>query len=178
MNPTSNIKLYWTSHCWFSHSGACVLMFVFCINRCSRSGVGSRITFTNKRSLPSSLAGLRGCKRFQASAVNYSTMLLEADSERLYVGARGAVFALDASDIAAIPALTVSLFVVCCCVLCTSAATSLTLTWLHLHYTMQEPLRKSYSCQLHKLIYQWEKSEDLTTATSHCTEFISSPMCN
>ncbi|XP_028278755.1 semaphorin-4G [Parambassis ranga] len=52
-------------------------------------------------------SGLRGCKRFQASAVNYSTMLLEADSERLYVGARGAVFALDASDISAIPALTI-----------------------------------------------------------------------
>lgn len=38
-------------------------------------------------------------------------MLLEADSERLYVGARGAVFALNASDISASSALTVSLFV-------------------------------------------------------------------
>lgn len=37
-------------------------------------------------------------------------MLLEADSERLYVGARGAVFALNASDISASSALTVSLF--------------------------------------------------------------------
>ncbi|XP_068184174.1 semaphorin-4G-like isoform X2 [Antennarius striatus] len=34
-------------------------------------------------------------------------MLLEADSERLYVGARGAVFALNASDISAEPALAI-----------------------------------------------------------------------
>lgn len=38
-------------------------------------------------------------------------MFLKADSERLYVGARGAVFALNASDISASSALTVSLFV-------------------------------------------------------------------
>lgn len=45
-------------------------------------------------------------------------MLLEADRERLYVGARGAVFALNASDISASSARTVSLFcfyVVACC---------------------------------------------------------------
>uniref|UniRef100_I3KQ36 Semaphorin 4G n=1 Tax=Oreochromis niloticus TaxID=8128 RepID=I3KQ36_ORENI len=48
-----------------------------------------------------------GCRHFQSSAVNYSTMLLEADSERLYVGARGAVFALNASDISASSALTI-----------------------------------------------------------------------
>ncbi|TMS04236.1 Semaphorin-4G [Larimichthys crocea] len=51
--------------------------------------------------------GLQGCRRFQSSAVNYSTMLLEADSERLYVGARGAVFALNASDISASSAPTI-----------------------------------------------------------------------
>lgn len=55
-------------------------------------------------------SGLQGCRRFQSSAVNYSTLLLEADSERLYVGARGAVFALSASDVSASSALTVSLF--------------------------------------------------------------------
>lgn len=56
--------------------------------------------------------GLRGCRRFSSSsAVNYSAMLLEADSRRLFVGARGAAFALDAADISASPALTVSLFV-------------------------------------------------------------------
>lgn len=63
-------------------------------------------------------SGLQGCRRFQSSAVNYSTMLLEADRERLYVGARGAVFALNASDISASSARTVSLFcfyVVACC---------------------------------------------------------------
>lgn len=49
-------------------------------------------------------------------------MLLEADSERLYVGARGAVFALNASDISASSALTVSLFI--CCV-----AACFVLTW-------------------------------------------------
>ncbi|XP_039995562.1 semaphorin-4G isoform X1 [Xiphias gladius] len=52
-------------------------------------------------------SGLQGCRRFQSSAVNYSTILLEADSERLYVGARGAVFALNASDISAISAPTI-----------------------------------------------------------------------
>uniref|UniRef100_A0A3B4U5I0 Semaphorin 4G n=1 Tax=Seriola dumerili TaxID=41447 RepID=A0A3B4U5I0_SERDU len=52
-------------------------------------------------------SGLQGCRRFQSSAVNYSTMLLEAESERLYVGARGAVFALNASDISASSALTI-----------------------------------------------------------------------
>ncbi|KAM9727223.1 semaphorin-4G-like [Menidia menidia] len=43
-------------------------------------------------------SGLQG-RRFRSSAVNYSTVLLEEDSGRLYVGARGAVFALNASDI-------------------------------------------------------------------------------
>ncbi|XP_054885596.1 semaphorin-4G-like [Poeciliopsis prolifica] len=51
--------------------------------------------------------GLQGYRRFASSAVNYSTMLLEADSERLYVGARGAVFALNASDISPGSALTI-----------------------------------------------------------------------
>uniref|UniRef100_A0A8D0AH34 Semaphorin 4G n=1 Tax=Sander lucioperca TaxID=283035 RepID=A0A8D0AH34_SANLU len=50
---------------------------------------------------------LQGCRRFQSSAVNYSTMFLEADSERLYVGARGAVFALNASDISVSSVLTI-----------------------------------------------------------------------
>uniref|UniRef100_A0A672FB66 Semaphorin 4G n=2 Tax=Salarias fasciatus TaxID=181472 RepID=A0A672FB66_SALFA len=52
-------------------------------------------------------SGLQGCRRFHSSAVNYSSMLLEADSERLYVGARGAAFALNASDISASSALTI-----------------------------------------------------------------------
>uniref|UniRef100_A0A8C2ZJG8 Semaphorin 4G n=1 Tax=Cyclopterus lumpus TaxID=8103 RepID=A0A8C2ZJG8_CYCLU len=56
---------------------------------------------------PPLLSGLQGCRRFQSSAVGYSTMLLEADSERLFVGARGAVFALNASDISASSALTI-----------------------------------------------------------------------
>ncbi|KAG7216342.1 hypothetical protein INR49_021746 [Caranx melampygus] len=50
---------------------------------------------------------VQGCRRFQSSAVNYSTMLLEADGERLYVAARGAVFALNASDISSKSALTI-----------------------------------------------------------------------
>lgn len=54
-------------------------------------------------------SGLQGCRRFQAPAVNYSTVLLEAESQRLYVGARGAVFALDAANISASAALAVSL---------------------------------------------------------------------
>lgn len=58
-------------------------------------------------------------------------MLLEAESERLYVGARGAVFALNASDISASSALTVSLFVpVLLHVVC---LISLSPPWLHFH---------------------------------------------
>ncbi|XP_077438250.1 semaphorin-4G-like isoform X2 [Vanacampus margaritifer] len=50
---------------------------------------------------------LQGCRRFSSpSAVNYSTLLLEAGSQRLYIGARGAAFALDAADISARPVLT------------------------------------------------------------------------
>ncbi|XP_077438245.1 semaphorin-4G-like isoform X1 [Vanacampus margaritifer] len=51
---------------------------------------------------------LQGCRRFSSpSAVNYSTLLLEAGSQRLYIGARGAAFALDAADISARPVLTI-----------------------------------------------------------------------
>uniref|UniRef100_A0A8C8E3S2 Semaphorin-4G n=1 Tax=Oryzias sinensis TaxID=183150 RepID=A0A8C8E3S2_9TELE len=50
------------------------------------------------------ISGVQGSRRFQSSTVNYSTLLLEADRERLYVGARGAVFALNATDISASPA--------------------------------------------------------------------------
>lgn len=52
-------------------------------------------------------SGLQGCRRFQSSAVNYSTMLLEAESGRLYVGARGAAFALNASNVSASTGLTI-----------------------------------------------------------------------
>lgn len=52
-------------------------------------------------------SALQGCRRFRSSAVDYSTMYLEADSERLYVGARGAAFALNASDISASSPLTI-----------------------------------------------------------------------
>lgn len=55
-------------------------------------------------------SGLQGCRRFQAPAVNYSTVLLEAEGGRLYVGARGAVFALNAANISASAALAVSCF--------------------------------------------------------------------
>ncbi|KAM6916776.1 semaphorin-4G-like [Xenentodon cancila] len=53
------------------------------------------------------ISGLHGCRRFQSPAVNYSTLLLGTESERLYVGARGAAFALNASDISASPALAI-----------------------------------------------------------------------
>ncbi|KAK7901781.1 hypothetical protein WMY93_018550 [Mugilogobius chulae] len=45
------------------------------------------------------LSRLLGCRRFRSSTVNHSSLLLQPDSGRLYVGARGAVFALNASDI-------------------------------------------------------------------------------
>ncbi|KAJ8264529.1 hypothetical protein GJAV_G00150340 [Gymnothorax javanicus] len=45
--------------------------------------------------------GLLGCRRFSGVALNYSTLLLEDTAGVLYVGARGAVFALETDDIAA-----------------------------------------------------------------------------
>lgn len=82
------------------------------------SGHQSPPSLTPSLPLSSPSSGLQGCRRFRSSAVDYRTVLLEAESERLYVGARGAVFALNASDISARSALTVSLFcfhVTTCC---------------------------------------------------------------
>ncbi|XP_053476981.1 semaphorin-4G isoform X6 [Ictalurus furcatus] len=42
---------------------------------------------------------LWGCQRFSGSALNYSTLLLEEEPGLLYVGARGALYALQASNI-------------------------------------------------------------------------------
>uniref|UniRef100_A0A8C8I993 Sema domain-containing protein n=1 Tax=Oncorhynchus tshawytscha TaxID=74940 RepID=A0A8C8I993_ONCTS len=53
------------------------------------------------------LLSLLGCRRFQSSVVNYSTLLLEEDMGLLYVGARGAVFALNATDISDSTARTI-----------------------------------------------------------------------
>ncbi|KAM6415740.1 semaphorin-4G [Rhynochetos jubatus] len=41
-----------------------------------------------------------GVRRFSTSTLNYSTLLLEDDRGILYVGARGAIFALNSSDVA------------------------------------------------------------------------------
>uniref|UniRef100_A0A8C7CVV5 Semaphorin 4G n=1 Tax=Oncorhynchus kisutch TaxID=8019 RepID=A0A8C7CVV5_ONCKI len=51
--------------------------------------------------------GLLGCRRFQSSVVNYSTLLLEEDKGLLYVGARGAAFSLNATDISDSTARTI-----------------------------------------------------------------------
>lgn len=67
-------------------------------------------------------------------------MMLEAESERLYVGARGAVFALNASDISASSALTVSVFVPV--LPHVVRLVSLSPPWLHLHSTTRELLRQ------------------------------------
>ncbi|XP_029554652.1 semaphorin-4G [Salmo trutta] len=61
--------------------------------------VTPRITITT--------SGLLGCRRFQSSVVNYSTLLLEEDRGLLYVGARGAVFSLNATDISDSTARTI-----------------------------------------------------------------------
>ncbi|KAM3606395.1 uncharacterized protein V6R79_015215 [Siganus canaliculatus] len=91
-------------------SGSCtvrLLLLSCCL--CAAAGYPFKtpvdLDVTPRITVPSS--GLHGCRRFQSSAVNYSTMLLELESQRLYVGARGAVFALNASDISASPALTI-----------------------------------------------------------------------
>lgn len=78
------------------------------VARYSEQGIKSPLM---QRLPPSCIfSGLQGCRRFQAPAVDYGTLLLEAEGERLYVGARGAAFALNASDISASSALAVSLF--------------------------------------------------------------------
>ncbi|XDV50044.1 hypothetical protein PO909_019171 [Leuciscus waleckii] len=43
--------------------------------------------------------GLLGCRRFRGLTLNYSLLLLEEETGMLYVGARGALYALQASDI-------------------------------------------------------------------------------
>lgn len=53
------------------------------------------------------IQGLQGCRRFVSPTVNHSTLLLEPDSQRLYVGARGAVLALNAADISSGTALKI-----------------------------------------------------------------------
>jgi len=48
-----------------------------------------------------------GCKRFRGLTLNYSLLLLEEETGVLYVGARGALYALQASDISSSSPLTV-----------------------------------------------------------------------
>lgn len=45
------------------------------------------------------VSGLLGLRRFRGSTLNYSLLLLEEEAGLLYVGARGALYALQASDI-------------------------------------------------------------------------------
>lgn len=49
---------------------------------------------------PFSLAELSGVRRFSGHSLNYTTLLLEDERGILYVGARGAIFALNASNVA------------------------------------------------------------------------------
>uniref|UniRef100_A0A3P8Z3N4 Sema domain-containing protein n=1 Tax=Esox lucius TaxID=8010 RepID=A0A3P8Z3N4_ESOLU len=51
--------------------------------------------------------GVTGCRRFQSSVVNYTTLLLQEERGLLYVGARGAAFALNATDISDSTARTI-----------------------------------------------------------------------
>nr|XP_021328352.1 semaphorin-4G [Danio rerio] len=51
--------------------------------------------------------GLLGCRRFRGLTLNYSLLLLEEDADLLYVGARGALFALQASDVSSSSAQTI-----------------------------------------------------------------------
>uniref|UniRef100_A0AAY5K5X6 Sema domain-containing protein n=1 Tax=Esox lucius TaxID=8010 RepID=A0AAY5K5X6_ESOLU len=61
--------------------------------------VSPRITVT--------ASGVTGCRRFQSSVVNYTTLLLQEERGLLYVGARGAAFALNATDISDSTARTI-----------------------------------------------------------------------
>lgn len=56
------------------------------------------VFLTGSLSLP---AGLLGCNRFHGAAVNYSSILLEDGSGFLYVGAREAIYKMDATNITA-----------------------------------------------------------------------------
>ncbi|KAG7255944.1 hypothetical protein CRUP_019723 [Coryphaenoides rupestris] len=47
------------------------------------------------------LIGVLGCQRFRGSVQNYSTLLLDEGAGLLYVGGRGALYALDAANISA-----------------------------------------------------------------------------
>lgn len=49
---------------------------------------------------PVPFAELSGVRRFSTRALNYSTLLLEDNRGILYVGARGAIFALNSSNVA------------------------------------------------------------------------------
>uniref|UniRef100_A0A4W5PVA8 Semaphorin 4G n=1 Tax=Hucho hucho TaxID=62062 RepID=A0A4W5PVA8_9TELE len=51
--------------------------------------------------------GLLGCQRFSSPTQNYSTLLLEEDNGVLYVGARGALYALDTTNISTPVNLTI-----------------------------------------------------------------------
>ncbi|CDQ69596.1 unnamed protein product [Oncorhynchus mykiss] len=51
--------------------------------------------------------GLLGCQRFSSPSQNYSTLLLEEDNGVLYVGARGALYALDTTNISTPGNLTI-----------------------------------------------------------------------
>lgn len=51
--------------------------------------------------------GLSGCKRFRGLTLNYSLLMLEEEADVLYVGARGALYALQASDISSSSVQTV-----------------------------------------------------------------------
>lgn len=53
-------------------------------------------------------AGLLGSTRFIGSSRNYSTLLLEEEARLLYVGGRGALYALNTSSISTPANLTVS----------------------------------------------------------------------
>lgn len=53
-------------------------------------------------------AGLLGSSSFNGSSQNYSTLLLEEEAGLLYVGGRGALHALNTSNISAAANLTVS----------------------------------------------------------------------
>lgn len=61
-----------------------------------------------KRNLCCSHAGLLGSARFTGSSQNYSTLLLEEEAGLLYVGGRGALYALNTSDISTPANLAVS----------------------------------------------------------------------
>ncbi|NXS55377.1 SEM4G protein, partial [Brachypteracias leptosomus] len=83
--------------------GMAHLLTAFLVAVAAAMGYPSRRSATDLDATPRTTITfdeLSGIRRFSTRTLNYSTLLLEDDQGILYVGARGAIFALNSSDVA------------------------------------------------------------------------------